>query len=97
MSGDWDTDTPSIILGQNNGINEGVIQMCSNATTSILLEASTTGALQLYQKVNTTLSIVADIKPISSTFYSDVNIPSGRTYVMGLWPMGLAGSPVAHT
>ena len=54
--------------------------MWGNATTSILLEASTTGVFQLYQKLNTTLSIVADIKPISSTFYSDVNIPSGRTY-----------------
>ena len=80
MSGDWNTDTPSIILGQNNGINEGVIQMWNNATTSILIEASTTGSLQLYQKVGTVPTMVADINPTSSTLFSDVNIPSGRTY-----------------
>ena len=30
MNGDWNTDIPSLILGQNNGLNEGVIQMWNN-------------------------------------------------------------------
>jgi hypothetical protein len=80
MNGDWNTDIPSLILGQNNGLNEGVIQMWNNATTSILFEASTAGALQLYQKVNTVPTMIADISPTSSNFYTDVNLSSGHTY-----------------
>ena len=53
MYGDWNTDIPYLILGQNNGKNLGVIQMWNNAETSILIEATTAGASQLYHKVNT--------------------------------------------
>jgi hypothetical protein len=78
MNGDWNTDKPSLILGQNNGLIEGVMQMCINATTSILLKASTTGSLKLYQKVGTVSSMVADMNPTASTFYNDVNITANK-------------------
>ena len=82
ITGNWETDIPSLILGQNNGINEGVIQMWGNATTSILMEASTAGALQLYQKVNTVSTLIADINPTVASFNANVNITSGHTYTI---------------
>ena len=83
LTGNWETDIPSLILGQNNGINEGVIQMWGNATTSILMEASTAGALQLYQKVNNNVTtLIFDLNPTVSSFNSNVNITSGHTYTI---------------
>ena len=82
ITGNWETDIPSLILGQNNGVNEGVVQMWGNATTSILMEASTAGALQLYQKVNTVSTLIADINPTVSSFNTNVNITSGHTYTI---------------
>ena len=68
LTGNWQTDTPSLILGQNNGTNQGVIQMWGTATTSVLMEASTVGALQLYQKVNTVAPLIVDFNPLASSF-----------------------------
>ncbi len=56
--------------------------MWGNATTSILLEASTAGALQLYQKVNTVSTLIADINPTVSSFNTNVNITSGHKYTV---------------
>ncbi len=82
ITGNWETDIPSLIIGQHNGVNEGVIQMWGNATTSLLMEARTAGVLQLYQKVNTVSTLIADINPTISSFNINVNITSGHTYTV---------------
>ena len=82
LTGNWQTDTPSLILGQNNGTNQGVIEMWGNTTTSVLMEASTVGALQLYQKVNTVSTLIVDFNPMVSRFNSNVSITSGHTYTI---------------
>ena len=46
------------------------------------MEASTAGALQLYQKVNTVSTLIADINPMVSSFNSNVNITTGHTYTI---------------
>ncbi len=54
--------------------------MWGNATTAILMEASTAGALQLYQKINLTTSLIADINPTVASFNTNVNLTTGHTY-----------------
>ena len=56
--------------------------MWGTATTSVLMEAITVGALQLYQKVNTVPTLIADINPTVSSFNTNVNITSGHTYTI---------------
>jgi hypothetical protein len=56
--------------------------MWGNATTSLLMEARTAGVLQLYQKVNTVSTLIADINPTISSFNINVNITSGHTYTV---------------
>ena len=52
----WIGDVPSIILGQNNGFNQGVIKLFSTPSQYSLFEGnSTTGGLYLsaYQGTHT--------------------------------------------
>ena len=87
MHGAWLGDYPSIILGQNNGVNQGVMKIFSTPSQYSLFEGnSSTGGLDLSAYQGTQLNINAynctgDCL-ISSTLNANlsINIPSGQTY-----------------
>ena len=59
-SGEYSTDTPSLTLGEPNGLNEGVLEFINNGTLSNLIEAnSSTGNLELWKNAGGTASNVA--------------------------------------
>ena len=87
MHGAWLGDYPSIILGQNNGINQGVMKIFSTPSQYLLFEGnSTTGNLDISAYRGTQLNINAYNYTgdclISSTLnaHLGINIPSGQTY-----------------
>lgn len=78
--GEWVSDTPSIILGTQGTVNQGVIQMWGNTTTSLLLETSSSGDFELYQKVGTTASYLMKFQPTVCNIYADCNLTTGHNY-----------------
>lgn len=78
--GEWISDTPSIILGTQGTTNQGVIQMWGNANTSILVETSSSGDFELYQKVGSTASYLMKFTPTVCNIYADMNLTSGHVY-----------------
>ena len=80
-SGEYSTDTPSLTLGEANGINEGVLEIISNSGVSNLLEGNpTTGNLEVWKNAGGTASLVATFSQSTSYFNSNMNLESGKTY-----------------
>ena len=74
----WSTDTPTLVLG-DFGTNQGIIQLCGDATKSIFLECSSTGNLEIYQKVGGTLTLLFQITPSIVNVYNDMTITGTLT------------------
>lgn len=74
----WTTDTPTLVLG-DFGTNQGIIQLIGDATKSIFIECSSTGNLEIYQKVASTLTLLFQITPSIVNVYNDMTITGTLT------------------
>ena len=77
--GDWSTDTPTLVLG-DFGTNQGIIQLIGDATKSIFIECSSTGNLEIYQKVGGTLTLLHTLTSTTATYDTDMNVSTGHMY-----------------
>jgi hypothetical protein len=72
---EYSTDTPSLTLGEPNGLNEGVLEVINNETISNLIEAhSYTGNWEIWKTVGGTASYVAICSQNTSSLNSNSSL-----------------------
>ena len=75
-NGLWTTDYPSLVLGTSGTVNQGVLQMWNNATTSFLLEAGSNSNFEIYQKVSGVSTLLHALNDITANYtIGGINIP----------------------